>query len=258
MGHCQRILPCWDIAVEVFGLDGIILSMQVPSAVGSVLPKSQILLLCFVCQTADLREIINCQRCNEWYHLDCARLAEVLRDLIDKFYCSTCRHDSPNLQTTFKSRCRRGLEHLDPSSREACHKPARGLLSKYCSDRCGFDNVKQRLHTFAASGGNTDLFWDNVKHAQKPEAVVLSHDPLGSVTLRDQSANKLEPLRAALAEVQRHRSAIARNDALFLRKCLLKLAIDRASQISQCGFDGRLCWDDEFVADRGSAIIEGY
>ncbi|KAK7059469.1 hypothetical protein R3P38DRAFT_3167868 [Favolaschia claudopus] len=28
MGHCQRILPCWDIAVEVFGLDGIILSMQ--------------------------------------------------------------------------------------------------------------------------------------------------------------------------------------------------------------------------------------
>ncbi|KAK6987841.1 hypothetical protein R3P38DRAFT_3099082 [Favolaschia claudopus] len=221
MGHCQ-----------LFGLDGIILSMQVPSAVASVLPKSQILLLCF---------IINCQRCNEWYHLDCARLAEVLRDLIDKFYCSICRHDSPNLQTTFKSRCRRGLEHLDPSSREACHKPARGLLSKYCSDRCGFDNVKQRLHTFAASGGNTDLFWDNVKHAQKPEAVVLSHDPLGSVTLRAQSANKLEPLRAALAEVQRHRSAIARNDALFLRKCLLKL-----------------CWDDEFVADRGSAIIEGY
>ncbi|KAK6992353.1 hypothetical protein R3P38DRAFT_2658843, partial [Favolaschia claudopus] len=165
---------------------------------------------------------------------------------------------SPNLQTTFKSRCRRGLEHLDPSSREACHKPARGLLSKYCSDWCGFDNVKQRLHTFAASGGNTDLFWDNVKHAQKPEAVVLSHDPLGSVTLRAQSANKLEPPRAALAEVQRHRSAIARNDALFLRKCLLKLAIDRASQISQCGFDGRLCWDDEFVADRGSAIIEGY
>ncbi|KAK7026930.1 hypothetical protein R3P38DRAFT_3524410 [Favolaschia claudopus] len=145
-----------------------------------------------------------------------SQCTEVLRDLIDKFYCSIYRHD-----------------------------------------RCGFDNVKQRLHTFAASGGNTDMFWDNVKHAQKPEAVVLSHDPLGSVTLRAQSANKLEPLRAALAEVQRHRSAIARNDALFLRKCLLKLAIDRASQISQCGFDGRLCWDDEFVADRGSAIIEG-
>ncbi|KAK6996118.1 hypothetical protein R3P38DRAFT_2566296, partial [Favolaschia claudopus] len=84
-------------------------------------------------------------------------------DLIDKFYCSIFRHDSPNLQTTFKSRCRRGLEHLDPSSREACHKPARGLLSKYCSDWCGFDNVKQRLHTFAASGGNTDLFPSDIR-----------------------------------------------------------------------------------------------
>ncbi|KAJ6610041.1 hypothetical protein B0H10DRAFT_1625454, partial [Mycena sp. CBHHK59/15] len=82
--------------------------------------------------------------------------------------------ENPNLslKTTYKQRCRYGLDHPEPDSSKACHKPAQGAFSKYCSPKCGLNSVKKRIDVFAKNGGKKELLWDSVKDAQKREGVI--------------------------------------------------------------------------------------
>jgi COMPASS component SPP1 len=78
-----------------------------------------------------------------------------------------------SLKTTYKRRCLLGLKHVDPSSAIACHKPARGVFSKYCSDDCGIKYMQSRIDEWVKKGGKRGRLWESVKGAEKREGVVV-------------------------------------------------------------------------------------
>ncbi|KAH8998894.1 hypothetical protein EDB86DRAFT_785430 [Lactarius hatsudake] len=131
-----------------------------------------------VCKTKydDEKVMIACDRCDEWYHTSCVHMPDLEVDLVDQFICPLCVERNPHLdlRTTWKRRCLNGLKQRDPNSPEACHKPARGAFSKYCSDECGVQYMHMRISLWVDNGGNRDRLWETVKGAERREGVVAS------------------------------------------------------------------------------------
>jgi COMPASS component SPP1 len=189
-----------------------------------------------------------------------------------------CHAETPNisLKTTYRLRCRYGLDHPEPDSPAACHKPARGVLSKYCSPECGFNNMKKRIDTFTENGGDKELLWDSVKDAQKREAVVIVHevvtegcmtntDPLLVTTTRVKPPAmvkvewELTGLNAKLNQVLALREDLQEGlKFVFWRARLLELARERAERVGRCGWDQRLCFSADQWAESGQAGLDGY
>ncbi|KAJ7786368.1 hypothetical protein B0H16DRAFT_28698 [Mycena metata] len=241
-----------------------------------------------VCKTKydEDRFMIACDKCDEWYHTQCVDMPDLVVDLVDQFFCPLCIEKNPNssLKTTYKQRCRYGLEHPEPDSPKACHKPAQGAFSKYCSPECGLNNIKKRIDTFAKNGGKKELLWDSVKDAEKREAVVIVHDegvavnglgadgcnlkenggekvagprvkPPGMGKVERETAN----LNAALEEVVTlHDDLKEGMDIVLWRERLLELASERAEQVGQCGWDQRLCFGEDEWAEFGAGVLESY
>ncbi|KAJ7038152.1 hypothetical protein C8F04DRAFT_1089730 [Mycena alexandri] len=251
-----------------------------------------------VCKTKydEDRFMIACDKCDEWYHTQCVDMPDLVVNLVDQFFCPICIEKNPNLslKTTYKQRCRYGLDHPEPDSPKACHKPAQGAFSKYCSPECGLNNIKKRIDTFAKNGGKKELLWDSVKDAEKREAVVIVHDA-GGVAVNGLGADgcnlkenggageKLLPvpvvvatprvkppgmgkveretanLNAALEEVVTlHDDLKEGMDIVLWRERLLELASERAEQVGQCGWDQRLCFGEDEWAEFGAGVLESY
>ncbi|KAJ7181705.1 hypothetical protein C8R43DRAFT_1055442 [Mycena crocata] len=248
-----------------------------------------------VCKTKydEDRFMIACDKCDEWYHTQCVDMPDLVVDLVDQFFCPLCIEKNPNLslKTTYKLRCRYGLDHPEPDSPKACHKPAQGAFSKYCSPECGLNNIKKRIDTFAKNGGKKELLWDSVKDAQKREAVVIVHGvagagegaegcagngmnskakenadedaPAASARVKPAKMNKVERevtnLNAVLDEVVTLSEELKEEmEIVFWRERLLELATDRAEQVGQCGWDQRLCFGEEEWAEFGAGVLESY
>lgn len=189
-----------------------------------------------------------------------------------------------NLQTTYKQRCLYGLRHPDADSLKACHKAARGAFSKYCSDECGVKYMQSRIDSWAKKGGKTEKLWDSVKHAEKREGVVIcaadavvkmdeeeeSDGGTKRTTLTTVKPNVVRPSRTKaereterlsilLAPIEKMREDIQRGvEIIVCRERLLQLASERAELVGQCGWDQRLCCDDEELADIGAGMLESY
>ncbi|KLO14429.1 hypothetical protein SCHPADRAFT_939500 [Schizopora paradoxa] len=131
-----------------------------------------------ICRTRydEDRVMIACDRCDEWYHTQCVKMPDLHVDLVDQFICPTCvkRNHGLHLKTTYKPRCFAGLKHSKPNSADACHKPARGAYSKYCSDECGVKYMHTKLQTWANKGGDVERLWESVKAAKRREGVVVA------------------------------------------------------------------------------------
>ncbi|KAJ7487650.1 hypothetical protein B0H11DRAFT_2014248 [Mycena galericulata] len=240
-----------------------------------------------VCKTKydEDRFMIACDKCDEWYHTQCVDMPDLVVDLVDQFFCPLCIEKNPNLslKTTYKPRCRYGLDHPEPDSPKACHKPAQGAFSKYCSPECGLNNIKKRIETFTKNGGKKELLWDSVKDAQKREAVVIVHGetalegtdgctkensdaappPILSARVKPASMGKVERevanLNAVLDEVVTLREDLKEGmEIVFWRERLLELANERAEQVGQCGWDQRLCFGEDEWADFGAGVLESY
>jgi hypothetical protein len=116
-------------------------------------------------------------RCDEWYHTSCVHMPDLEVDLVDQFICPLCVESAYisqppyaisahlcegnphlDLRTTWKRRCLNGLRQRDPNAPEACHKPARGAFSKYCSDECGVQSLHMRILLWVENGGSFRLF----------------------------------------------------------------------------------------------------
>ncbi|GAA5878847.1 hypothetical protein JCM3774_000984 [Rhodotorula dairenensis] len=118
-----------------------------------------------ICQTLydPERMMIACDRCEEWYHVDCMRIDEDEVELVDLFICPKCELNSPE-RTTRKSCC----------ARPTCRHPA-VPLSKYCSDYCGIAVAAARLSLLEADTETSPVeFWDLVKGATRREAEVFA------------------------------------------------------------------------------------
>ncbi|KAJ7492574.1 hypothetical protein FB451DRAFT_1349049 [Mycena latifolia] len=232
-----------------------------------------------VCKTKydEDRFMIACDKCDEWYHTQCVDMPDLVVDLVDQFFCPLCIEKNPNLslKTTYKPRCRYGLDHPEPDSPKACHKPAQGAFSKYCSPECGLNNVKKRIENFTKKGGKPELLWDSVKDAQKREAVVIVHEevakengdaapaPVVVARVKPPNMGKVERevanLNTVLDEVVTLREDLKEGmEIVFWRERLLELASERAEQVGQCGWDQRLCFGEEEWADFGAGVLDSY
>lgn len=243
-----------------------------------------------VCKTKYDQErcMIACDRCDEWYHMQCVDMPENVADLVDQFFCPICIEKNPglNLRSTYKQRCLWGLKNPDPSSPRACHKPARGAFSKYCSDECGVKYMQSRIDTWAKKGGKKDKLWDSVKNAERREGVVVRVDDKTDGTsavngCKLDAASKpptpsngyLKPAKPVKSKAQREKERLAMMleqlvqttselkkgmEILAWREKLLELAGERADSVSQCGWDQRLCYGDEEWAEHGQSVLESY
>lgn len=229
--------------------------------------------------------------CDEWYHTQCVDMPDLEVDLVDQFICPLCidsmfsillyvnsvlmwlsENPQLSLRTTYKQRCLFGLKHPDPSSPEACHKPARGAFSKYCSDECGVNYMQTRIDAWAKKGGKKDMLWETVKNAEKREGVVIcAEDPDarmevdgecrkdGVKSKKGKAEREIERLSTLLDQVVKLREEIKRGmEVVVWRERLLELASERAENVGQCGWDQRLCFGDEEWADFGAGVLESY
>lgn len=192
-----------------------------------------------------------------------------------------------NLRTTYKTRCLFGLRYPDPSSTKACHKAARGAFSKYCSDECGVKYMQSRIDSWSKKGGKPEKLWESVKNAEKREGVVVCTIQSGDDNdtgacakmevdgkdvkpppqpqrvvqppLKSKLARETERLDGLLDSVIKLREEIKRGmEVVIWRERLLQLASERAELVGQCGWDQRLCLDDEEWADVGAGVLESY
>lgn len=240
-----------------------------------------------VCRTPydEDRVMIACDRCDEWYHTQCVNMPDLEVDLVDQFICPICVANNPHLplRTTYKKRCLAGLAHPRPGSQHACHKPARGAFSKYCSDECGVRFMRERIERFvrdnvknvaksnkeAKESENMRGLWESVKSAGQREAVVLrvldSVDERGEplteiVTPRvSKHARLIARLEVQLAKISNRRDELKADDEIVAwREAVLGYAAHRAERHGDCGWDARLLWSSDEVREYGAEVVDAY
>jgi len=134
--------------------------------------------------------------------------------------------------------------------------------------------MHMRISLWVESGGNRDRLWETVKNAERREGVVVLArvaDGRSPRTTRDQAAPAIIPpkiskadrelarLRARLESLVQKREALkAEMDVIAWREKVTELAIQHAETIEQCGWDQRLCFGDEEVAEFGASVLESY
>lgn len=250
--------------------------------------------------------------------MQCLGMSDLEVDLVDQFFCPACIQsklldhvilmsklltghwpDNPNLslKTTYKARCFAGIKHNDPSFPIACHRPARGAFSKYCSDECGVSFMHTKIEAWTAGGGHKAKLWETVKDAdaregvttvlsgpKKPATVKAEVDADGDVKLADgtpqdtkselstdgsattvkkglskQKERELARLRKELEKVVDLRNSMKQElEIIEWRDSLIKLASHRSEDVGECGWDQRLCMDDDEWMEVGVAILENY
>jgi len=132
--------------------------------------------------------------------------------------------------------------------------------------------MQARLDAWANKGGKKDRLWDAVKTAQRREGVVV-HAP-DAVILSEDRKDMLKPvissganrvnrdvqrLNELLDSVVKLREEIKKGlEVVVWRERLLELATERGEQLSQCGWDQRLCFGDEEWAEYGAGVLESY
>ncbi|KAI0757039.1 hypothetical protein C8Q80DRAFT_1091269 [Daedaleopsis nitida] len=239
-----------------------------------------------ICKTSydEDKVMIACDRCDEWYHTQCLNMNDLEVDLIDQFVCPPCVKANPNLplKTTYKQRCMAGLKHPNPSSPNACHKPSRGAFSKFCSEECGITYMQRRIDSW---GGDQTVLWASVRDAKPREGVVVKVQVIGSqngVAMEEkrpgvafgnliqedheiqrpsktQRERTITRLQTQLEKIAPKREALKRElDIILWRQKLLRLAAARAERVEECGWDHRLCFDDEECIDFGDGVLESY
>ncbi|KAI0033155.1 hypothetical protein K488DRAFT_48234 [Vararia minispora EC-137] len=223
-----------------------------------------------ICKTSydDEKVMIACDRCDEWYHPTCVNMPDLEVDLVDQFICPLCIQKEPhlNLRTTYKRRCHYGLRHDNPDSVNACHKPARGALSKYCSDECGVKFMRMHIFQWAASSGGREKLWESVKGAEQREGVVMrvpdsahASEGVPAKPVATKAERALTRLRAQLDDVVMKREELMkRMEVLVWREKVTALAVKRAESVEVCGWDQRLCFGDKDITEFGAGVLESY
>ncbi|KAF8898695.1 hypothetical protein BD779DRAFT_1464807 [Infundibulicybe gibba] len=192
-----------------------------------------------VCKTRydEDRFMIACDRCDEWYHTQCVHMPDSEVDLVDQFICPICI-DTVSVR----------VEARGPIVAPACHRPARGAFSKYCSEECGVKYMHSRIEAWEKKGGDRSRLWDKVKGAEKREGVVKS-----------KTAREIERLKVLLEQVVVLREEIKKGmEVVLWRERLLELASERAEHLGSCGWDQRLCFGDEEWVDFGTDVLDSY
>lgn len=127
-----------------------------------------------------------------------------------------------------------------------------------------------------AWGGDKESLWDSVKKAEKREAVVIrcipKHETSNGVngevkftqqqvipSAKPKTERQLERLNTRLQKIARQREEIQKDmEVVLWRLRLLDLAIARADEVNECGWDQRLCFDHEEYEEFGAGVFDSY
>ena len=125
-----------------------------------------------------------------------------------------------------------------------------------------------RISLWVEDGGNRDRLWETVKNAERREGVVVSARALegqSQATLAvvppniSKADRELARLRARLETLVQTREVLkVEMDVIAWREKVTELAIQHADTIEQCGWDQRLCFGEEEVAEFGASVLESY
>jgi COMPASS component SPP1 len=146
--------------------------------------------------------------------------------------------------------------------------------------------MRIKIDEWATNGGNKAKLWEQVKDADQREGVVivvhgpevktevktetmgLDAVPLPAVAqtelgkqprMTKQKERELDRLRAQLDSVVQLRDVMKSEMEIILwRVTLTQLASERAEGLDECGWDQRLCMDDEDYAEAGVSVLESY
>ena len=136
--------------------------------------------------------------------------------------------------------------------------------------------MHMRISLWIESGGDCDRLWETVKNAERREGVVVSarvveEQSRSPIKTEDQAVWAIVPpkiskadrelarLRTRLETLVRKREELkAEMDVVVWREKVTELAIQHADTIEQCGWDQRLCFGDEEVAEFGASVLESY
>ncbi|GAA6019027.1 hypothetical protein JCM10207_006292 [Rhodosporidiobolus poonsookiae] len=200
------------------------------------------------------RMMIACDKCEEWYHVDCVGIAEDRVELVDLFICPKCQATSLD-RTTWKPPCKR----------PHCRSPA-VVLSKYCSTYCGLLVLSSRLSLLQdATGLAPEEFYPSVRDATPRQSAVTDQSVEGAdarafLTLEQrrskvrkewdaedaQDARERRRLEVRLEETERRRRALEDKVLLVQRRVdYLAVAVRRwealcqatADEMQQAGID---------------------
>ncbi len=133
-------------------------------------------------------------------------------------------------------------------------------------------------------GGDKAGLWEGVKDADKREAVVMRCLADGEVgerrdgktgaklngSIPDTKAEVVKPTKTKIQrEIDRLNSLLSRlpvrrdvlkkeEDILSWRGHLIGLAVARADAMGECGWDQRLCFGDDEIAEFGHEVLQSY
>ncbi|GAA5840568.1 hypothetical protein JCM3766R1_000699 [Sporobolomyces carnicolor] len=184
------------------------------------------------------RMMIACDRCEEWYHIECVEIPNDSVELVDQFFCPNCQAKYSQT-TTWLSAC----------ARPTCQRPA-VALSKYCSDYCGISVVSARLELLKlANGTDPNTFWGRVEGSHRKEAKVInSSAPSTAATDQTDSAldsqavedaRTLSRLESKLEETNQRRDGLSAAISMVEKRLsYLKIAIKRWERLCQATADG--------------------
>ena len=136
--------------------------------------------------------------------------------------------------------------------------------------------MHMRISLWVENGGNRDRLWETLKNAERREGVAVSARAVegqfrSPMVASDQAMlafvppkiskadRELAKLRARLETLVQKREALkAEMDIIAWREKVTELAIQHADTIEQCGWDQRLCFGEEEVAEFGASVLESY
>jgi hypothetical protein len=200
----------------------------------------------------DHTPMIQCDVCDEWFHLVCIKVEKWQADLIDKFVCEKCFIDG-KLATSWKRTCRT----------KGCKRPA-NLPSKWCRDSCrlewGRDMVallrdgdrpskggelsKGELKSMLLfCNGDLEVFKSMGQKPELPTDVEINYDEV---------MTHEEKLR--IAEITTQREIADKHVTIQTdRRDFMKWAQDRIKELASqnkdlvgtCGWDRRIAYNDE-------------
>ncbi|KIM24052.1 hypothetical protein M408DRAFT_331973 [Serendipita vermifera MAFF 305830] len=236
-------------------------------------------LYCVCRELYDNRFMLGCDNCDEWFHPPCLGMEDFQCDLLEHFYCASCRKVDPSLKTTWRIRCANGQQHPYPDTADACWKAALPPLSKYCSTECGMDAMERRIAPIVCANAGlgpaaegelliprtpavkTEMtrLWRGVKDARKRDAVVVpASQRVQSSTQSSPADIKVPPQRtdaeklaASLIELSNELENLTNDthmrsrelEFILARGRLARLAIqwsDKSENVTRCCFDSRI------------------
>jgi COMPASS component SPP1 len=136
--------------------------------------------------------------------------------------------------------------------------------------------MKRRIEDWTKRGGKKTALWEDVKAAEKREAVVFTASPLDgmavdgvvminqkpfvhakpSKTSHELETEKLDTILASIADLrERLKNSM---EIISWRERVLQLAIEKASDSGYCGWDQRICFGEDEYAEFGNNAIESY